>query len=218
MYGIWRLRSKAVWYVCVLLSNFPSKSWLYTLISHSQVAAANPPTNSNTTRLPSIHARRIPPTFFDDFDIHSSTSPGVHHPSSHRVLASSIESARALFACIPSLFHHSRSGTGDELQQTQRQGIFSRRGPRVVQVAAVRDKQTLFVAPRPKQEQQQSSQLHGQGSSLQSQATATSTPVPNSSTQAPTATAVTMKSRIFTLLARLVLLICCAPLPSIDGR
>jgi len=218
MYGIWRLRSKAVWYVCVLLSNFPSKSWLYTLISHSQVAAANPPTNSNTTRLPSIHARRIPPTFFDDFDIHSSTSPGVHHHSSHRVLAPSIESARALFSRFPSLFHRSHSGTGDELQQTQRQGIFSRRGPRVVQVAAVRDKQTLFVAPRPKQEQQQSSQLHGQGSSLQSQATATSTPVPNSSTQAPTATAVTMKSRIFTLLARLVLLICCAPLPSIDGR
>ncbi|KAG2054086.1 WD40 repeat-like protein [Suillus hirtellus] len=191
---------------------------LEAALKNGVVAAANPPTNSNTTRLPPIHARRIPPTFFDDFDIHSSTSPDVHHHSSHRIVVPSIESARALFARIPSLFHHSRSSAGDGLRQTRGQGIFFRRGPRAVQVAAVRDKQTLFVAPRPEQKQQQSSQLHSQGSSSQSQPTGTPTPVPNSSTQAPTAAAVTMKSRVLTVLARLVLLICCAPLPSTNGR
>ncbi|KAG1861729.1 hypothetical protein DFJ58DRAFT_245321 [Suillus subalutaceus] len=160
--------------------------------------------NNNATRRPPIHARRIPPRFFDDMqgDIHSSASRDVHPPSSNRILAPSIGSPRAFLARIPSLFRPSHFHTSDatELQQTPRQGIFTRRGPRTVEVATVQDRKSLFVAPRPKKTQQQSGQSHGQGSSSQSQPVATST------------------STFLTLLARLVLLICCAPLPSTDGQ
>ncbi|KAG1883985.1 hypothetical protein F4604DRAFT_231375 [Suillus subluteus] len=146
----------------------------------------------------------MPPRFFDDIpgDIHSSTSRGIHHPSSHRILAH----LRALLARIPLLFHHPRSHTNQatDLQQKQRQGIFSRRSPRTVEVAAVQDKKYLFVAPQPKDTHQQSSQSHSQGSSSQSQPAATSTsttpPAPNSSTQATTPDVPTLQSRFLTLL------------------
>ncbi|KAG1848980.1 WD40-repeat-containing domain protein [Suillus subalutaceus] len=91
---------------------------------------------------------RTPPRFFGDMqgDIHPCTSPGVDHPSSNRVLAASIGSLRALFARIPSLFRrpHSHTGNATELQQTQRQGIFSRHGSRTVDVAAVQDRKVVF--------------------------------------------------------------------------
>ncbi|KAG1760953.1 WD40-repeat-containing domain protein [Suillus occidentalis] len=104
----------------------------------------------DATRRPPIHARRIPPRFFDDMqgDIHSSTSRGNHHPSSHRVLLPSMESARTFLARIPSFFHHSHSYTSEatELQQTAKQGIFSRHGPRTVEVAAVQDKKAFLFS------------------------------------------------------------------------
>ncbi|KAG1836110.1 hypothetical protein DFJ58DRAFT_189852 [Suillus subalutaceus] len=66
-----------------------------------------------------------------------------------------------------------------------------------------------------KQKQQQNSQAHGQGSSSQSQRTATSTSTtqsaPTRSPHATTPRTATVQSRLLTLLARLVLLICCAP-------
>ncbi|KAG1861727.1 hypothetical protein DFJ58DRAFT_245329 [Suillus subalutaceus] len=193
------------------------------LLPIPRVLARKQPMNNNATRRPPIHARRIPPRFFDDMqgDIHSSTSRDVHPPSSHRILAPSIGSPRAFLARIPSLFQRSHFHTSDatELQQTPRQGIFSRRG-RTVKVAAVRDRKSLFVAPRRKEMQQQSSQSHGQGSSSQSQAasTSTSTTQPARNTQATTPGVPTARSRLLTLLARLVLLICCAPLPSTDSH
>ncbi|KAG1861724.1 hypothetical protein DFJ58DRAFT_245296 [Suillus subalutaceus] len=157
-------------------------------------------------------------------DIHSSASRDVHPPSSNRILAPSIRSPRAFLARIPSLFRpsHFHASDATELQQTSRQGIFSHRGPRPVEVAAVRDRKSLYVAPRPKETQQHKGQSHGQGSSSQSRPAATSTsttqPAPNTSTQGTTPRTATVRSRFLTLLARLVLLICCAPLPSTDGQ
>ncbi|KAG1758835.1 hypothetical protein EDD22DRAFT_171412 [Suillus occidentalis] len=106
------------------------------------VAAAKSPMNRNATRRPPIHARQIPPGFFDGVrgDIHSSTLHGVHSPSSYRVLAPSIGSARALFSRIPSFFRRSHS----QFQQTPKQGIFSPLDPRTVEVAAVQDKKVLL--------------------------------------------------------------------------
>ncbi|KAG1836112.1 WD40-repeat-containing domain protein [Suillus subalutaceus] len=203
------------------------KAGLGKLLLHDAVAGKSP-MNKDATRRPAIPAHRTPPRFFGDMqgDIHPCTSPGVDHPSSNRVLAASIGSLRALFARIPSLFRrpHSHTGNATELQQTQRQGIFSRHGSRTVDVAAVQDRKSLFVAPRPKREQQQNSQSHGQGSSSQSQPATTSTsttqlaPNTNSGTQANRPGVPTVRSRLLTLLARLVLLICCAPLPNTDGH
>lgn len=57
-----------------------------------------------------------------------------------------MESARTLLARIPSFFYHHHSYTSEatELQQTPKQGIFSRHGPRTVEVAAVQDKKAFL--------------------------------------------------------------------------
>lgn len=64
----------------------------------------------------------------------------------HHILAPSVGSPRAVLTRISSLFQrpHSHTNQVTELQQTQRQGIFSHRGSRTVEVAAVRDNKILI--------------------------------------------------------------------------
>jgi hypothetical protein len=59
-----------------------------------------------------------------------------------------MESARTFLARIPSFFYHSHSCTSEatELQQTPKQGSFSRHGPRTVEVAAVQDKKAFLFS------------------------------------------------------------------------
>ncbi|KAG1778784.1 hypothetical protein EV702DRAFT_1195806 [Suillus placidus] len=110
------------------------------------------------------------------------------------------------------------------------------RRPRVVDVAAVRDKQALFVARRPerdkaKQVQEHQKQLHSQAQTSASQTqpaiASTSTrppaPGPNAPTPGPNATtpsaAATRSQPIRTpLWARLVLFLCCASPPHTNGH
>lgn len=132
-----------------------------------------------------------------------------------------MESARTFLARISSVFYHRHSYTSEatELQQTPKQGIFSRHGPRTVEVAAVQDKKPLFVSPRPNRQQQQSSQSYGHQSSSQTQPTdaLTSAALPGTYTTTPSAAA-TRRRRRLTLWARLVLFLCCASSPHADGR
>ncbi|KAG1861728.1 hypothetical protein DFJ58DRAFT_245334 [Suillus subalutaceus] len=77
------------WDVQAILKNAGLEDLLLPI---PHVLVQKQPMNNNATRRPPIHARRIPPRFFDDMqgDIHSSTSHDVHPPSSHRILAPSI--------------------------------------------------------------------------------------------------------------------------------
>lgn len=107
--------------------------------------------NSNATRRPPIQARQIPAGFFDGVQngTQSSTVRGthprspVHHSRSTRTI---------LLERISSLFHHSYRNTDDanELQQRQSRSIFSR-GPPIVEVAAVKDREVIFTVPPPQQ-------------------------------------------------------------------
>ncbi|KAG1836504.1 hypothetical protein DFJ58DRAFT_734927 [Suillus subalutaceus] len=147
-------------------------------------APAKSPINSNATptRRSPIPTCRMPPS--------------VHHHSSHRILAPSIGSPRALLARIPSLFHrpHSHADEATELQQAQKQGIFSQLGPCSVKVAAVRDKK-VFI---PRKRSSRAANRMARGSSSQSQPAATSTSAtqttPNGSAQATTLGAPTIRS------------------------
>ncbi|KAG1837800.1 hypothetical protein DFJ58DRAFT_815193 [Suillus subalutaceus] len=161
--------------------------------------------------------RGVPLGFFDDAQDrdHSSTARNTHRHSS-RAPSSSLRSPRALLDRVMSLFRQSHSHTDEaiELQRRPRQSIFSRRGPHVVEVATVQDRKPLAVAPQNRKQQQ--NQTHGQGSSSQHQAAATAT----STTPAPGTTttgAPTVRSRLLTLLARLVLFLCCAYPPCSNG-
>ncbi|KAG1725602.1 hypothetical protein EDB19DRAFT_260708 [Suillus lakei] len=109
-----------------------------------------------------------------------------------------------------SLFRHTESNTdgATELQQRPKRTIFSR-GPRIVEVAAVRDKEALFVAPPPAQQTQQQNQSHGQGSS-------TTPPPPGTNTTTPGARPT--HSLPLRLLAHLVLFLCCAYPQHADGN
>lgn len=166
-------------------------------------------------------ARRLPPGFFDDAreGANSSTTRGTHPHSSvrRRRVPSSGSHPRIIFGRFSSLFSRSQLNAGEATKQSQhhRQTIFAPRGPHVVEVAAVRDKQALFVARRPErdsdkaQQQRTKSQGQAQASSSQSQPAATST-----STTSPPA----VQSRPIPLLARFVLFVCCASPPHVDGH
>ncbi|KAG2341470.1 WD40 repeat-like protein [Suillus weaverae] len=97
-------------------------------------------------------AHRLPRGFFDDprdgDGVHSSTS-NRHHSSARRsrdVTPSFGSLTRALLGRLSSLF----SGSHGEVIQLQQQTISSPHDPHPVEVPAVRDKQTLYVAPRPR--------------------------------------------------------------------
>ncbi|KAG2038629.1 WD40-repeat-containing domain protein [Suillus americanus] len=151
----------------------------------------------------------LSPGFFND----SSRKCGNHHRSSsrrHRSLAPSLGSASVLFGRLWSPFRRSHRNTDDttELQQRPRRTIFSR-GLRIVEVAAVRDREVLYVAPPPPQKTQQQNQSHGQGSSTTQPAPATdpTTPRPRHAHSLPVR-----------LLAHLVLFLCCAPPQRANGN
>ncbi|KAG2739634.1 WD40 repeat-like protein [Suillus brevipes Sb2] len=162
------------------------------------VPSQKPIMNSNATRRPPIQARRIPQGFFDGVQngAQSSTARGTHsRPRSTQA---------PLLERFASLFHPSHADGAIELQQRPTRSVFSRRPP-IVEVPAVRDKQSLFVARRPEcdkatQTQQQQSQSHGQGSSATPHAPGTNAAAPGAR---PT------NSRFVQLLAHLVLFLCC---------
>ncbi|KAG2341469.1 hypothetical protein BDR05DRAFT_965150 [Suillus weaverae] len=145
----------------------------------------------------------------------SSTTRGTHsHSSGRRTVSPFSWSPRALLGRLSSPFRGSTNdGEATELHQRQRRTIFSRRRPPVVEVAAVQDKQALFVARRPEQDkaqQQQQPRRPAQTSTSQTQPTAssTSTTPPDTNTTKPGAP--TVKSRIISVWAHLVLFVCCA--------
>ncbi|KAG2144528.1 hypothetical protein DEU56DRAFT_790124 [Suillus clintonianus] len=106
-------------------------------------------------------------------------------------------------------------------EQCPRQPTSSRRRPPVVEVAAVRDKKTLFTARRhkPKAMQQQSQpQSQAQASSLQTKPAAasasTTPPAPDTSNTVPGAPT----ARSLPFWARVVLFLCCAPTTNNNGH
>ncbi|KAG2110101.1 hypothetical protein DEU56DRAFT_905606 [Suillus clintonianus] len=139
-------------------------------------------------------------------------------------------SRNTLLRGLSTLFRRSPSNINQatELQQRPRRSIFSHSSPRVVEVAAVRDKKALFVAPRPKKKTQAQPQGQAQSSSSQSQPAAASTsttppaaaaaptPAPDTNTAIPGAA--TVRANILRFLSHLVLFLCCAYPPQADRR
>ncbi|KAG1840602.1 WD40-repeat-containing domain protein [Suillus subalutaceus] len=128
----------------------------------------------------------------------SSAARGAHHCSP----AHNPRSTRPpLLERFSYLFHHSHRDTDDgtELQRRPRRS-FSR-GPPIIEVAAVKDREVIFTAPPPPQKTQQQSQSHSQGSSTTQPASGSNptTPRPRHPHSLPVR-----------LLADLVLLLCCA--------
>ncbi|KIK33004.1 hypothetical protein CY34DRAFT_813912 [Suillus luteus UH-Slu-Lm8-n1] len=165
---------------------------------HSQVPTQKLLINSNATRRPPIQARRITQGFFDG--VQNGTQPSATRGSHSRPRSTKAP----LLDRFTSLFRHSHADGAIELQQRPTRSIFSRRPP-IVEVSAVRDKQSLAVARRPErdkatQTQQQQSQSHGQGSSTTPHAPGTNASTPGAR---PT------NSRLVRLLAHLVLFLCC---------
>ncbi|OJA14071.1 hypothetical protein AZE42_11166 [Rhizopogon vesiculosus] len=92
------------------------------------------------------HAR-LPQGFFDG------VPDNVHPSGTRRSLAPSPSSTprpHEFFGRFTSLFHRPQPtiSVSIELQKAQRQHMSSHPGPRAVEVAPVRDKETLYVAPR----------------------------------------------------------------------
>ncbi|OJA19456.1 hypothetical protein AZE42_05668 [Rhizopogon vesiculosus] len=93
---------------------------------------------------------RLPQGFFD------SAPDNVYSSSTrrrHALSPSSTLHPPKFLSRFFSLFHPPQPTTGEsmDLQQSQRSSISSHPGPRAVEVATVRDKETLFVARRPEQ-------------------------------------------------------------------
>ncbi|KAG1898106.1 uncharacterized protein F5891DRAFT_487074 [Suillus fuscotomentosus] len=151
--------------------------------------------NSNATRRPPIQARPIPPAFFDGVQNGPQSSPTR---STHRSPARS--TLAPLLKHFSSLFHHSHSNVDEatDLQQRPRWSILSR-GPRIVEVAAVKDREVIFTAPPPPEKTQQQTQSHAQESSTTQPAPGTNPTTPRRRYPLPVR-----------LLAHLVLFCCCA--------
>ncbi|KAG1838037.1 hypothetical protein DFJ58DRAFT_814803, partial [Suillus subalutaceus] len=153
--------------------------------------------NSNAARRPPIQARRIQPAFFDGVQsgAQSSTARGTHRSLANNPRTSLLEH-------FSSLFHYSHRNTNDatELRQRPRRSIFFR-GPPIVEVPLVKDREVIFTAPPPPQKAQQQTQSHAQGSS-------TIQPAPGTSPTTPPAKHT--HSLPVRLLAHLVLFLCCA--------
>ncbi|KAG1738578.1 quinon protein alcohol dehydrogenase-like superfamily [Suillus occidentalis] len=168
------------------------------LPSTPNVSTRKPSMNGNATRRPPIQARQIPQGFFDGVQnsAQSSAARGTHcRPCSTQA---------PLLDRFTSLFRHSHADGAIEPRQHPTRSIFSRQPP-IVEVSAVRDKQSLFVARRPErdkatQTQQQQSQSQGQGSSTTPHAPGTNAATPGAR---PT------NSRLVRFLAHLVLFLCC---------
>ncbi|KAG2069021.1 WD40 repeat-like protein [Suillus decipiens] len=181
--------------------------------------------NTDATRRPARLniAHSLPQGFFDDAHdgLHSSTMRGTRtHSSGRRTVSPFTWSPRALFGRLSSPFRRSENdGEATELHQRQKRSIFSRRSP-AVKVPAVRDKQALFVAPRPKKDRAQQQQPHrpAQASTSQTQPSSTSAGPPAPDTNTTTPGTPTVKSRILSVLAHLVLFVCCASTQYTNSR
>ncbi|KAG1804003.1 hypothetical protein EV424DRAFT_1544799 [Suillus variegatus] len=143
------------------------------------------------------------PDFF-----YSSGTYGNYHPSSSRrprPLASSFGSVNTLFGRLSFFFR--RSQTNTEPQQRSRRALLSR-GPRIVEVAAVKDREVIFTAPQPPEKTQQQTQSPPQGSSTTQPALGA-----NSTTLRPRHPYSPIR-----LLGHLVLFLCCCTLPQHANR
>ncbi|KAG2746846.1 hypothetical protein P692DRAFT_20876141, partial [Suillus brevipes Sb2] len=193
--------------------------------------------NSDSATRPaqSKNTGRVPLGFFDGVqgNIHSSSrsvhdhSSSAHHP--HYALAPSMGISRVLLRHLPSLFRRSHSPTSEatEFQQRSRTriSIFSRRGPPThsieLEVAAIRDKQALYVAPRPEREKakyMQQQQSQAQALLSQTQPTDASMPATPPATSSTTSGAANTRPPPIPFWARLVLFLCCASPPHADGH
>ncbi|KAG2125812.1 WD40-repeat-containing domain protein [Suillus clintonianus] len=167
----------------------------------------------------------LPPDFFDDMrdGVHSSTAYSNRYRSSARRRPLAHSSRNTLFRGLSTLFRRSpfNINQATELQQRPRRSIFSHGGPHVVKVAAVRDKQALYVAPPQVKKTQAQPQGQVQSSSSQSQPAAASTstappasaPAPAPDTQPNGNTIPSARpahSLPLRMLAHLVLFLCCA--------
>ncbi|KAG2343241.1 WD40 repeat-like protein [Suillus weaverae] len=185
------------------------KAGLEDLLQPLSNVATQKSMNSNATRRPPIQVRRIPPAFFDGVQngAQSSAARGTHH-------GSPAHNSRSIWTPLlnrfSSLFHHSHRDTDDatELQQRPRRSIFSR-GPPIVEVAAVKDREVIFTAPPPPHKTQQQTQSHAQGSS-----TTPPAPGPNATTPRPRYP----HSLPVRVLAHIVLFLCCASPQHPDGN
>ncbi|KAG2342298.1 WD40 repeat-like protein [Suillus weaverae] len=172
------------------------------------------------------------PGFFNDAqsDVRSSAIRGTHFSAYRRRAAPVPSSAnpRALLIRFSSLFHYSHSNT-DEPTELQQRTISSHHSPRTVKVAAVRDKQALFVARRPEydkakqtHQQQQQSRLECQAQASTSHthpAAASTSATPHApSTNTTTAGTAVVQPTPIPMWARFVLFICCASPPHANGH
>ncbi|KAG1879055.1 hypothetical protein F4604DRAFT_1752599 [Suillus subluteus] len=154
---------------------------------------------SNTTRRSPIHVLQVPQGFFDG--VQNGAKFSTARDTCPRSAAHHTRSARApLLARFSSFFRRSHTDDATQLQQRPRQTTFSR-GPRIVEVATIRDKESVFLARPPRQETQPQHQSHGRGSS-------TIPPAPDTATR--------LAHSRPSLWTRLVLCLCCVSLPHID--
>ncbi|KAG2060577.1 WD40 repeat-like protein [Suillus hirtellus] len=155
------------------------------------------------------------PGFFNDAtdSANPSGTYGNYHPSSSRrprPLAPSFGSVNTLFGRLWSPFRRSHSKTNEstELQQRPRRALLFR-GSRIVEVAAVKDREVIFTAPPPPEKTQQQTRSHAQESFMTQPASGTNptTPRPRYPHSLPVR-----------LLAHLVLFLCCASPQHANGN
>lgn len=176
------------------------------------------------TGLPAELEEEYQGRFFDDTpDGNYSSAPGYHNSSArhrHGPFRPSGSRSRVLFSRLSSLLRQLNTDETTELQQPPRRSIFSRHGPHVVEVAAIRDKQALYVAPRPRVDDKvkpRHGQSQGQAQASISQtlpaAGSASTTSPDPATTAADAASAAQSSPVVikpSWWARLVLFVCCA--------
>lgn len=185
--------------------------------------------DADATGLPAELEEEYQGRFFDDTpDGDYSPAPGYHNSSArHRrgpfkPLGSR---SRVLFSRLSSLLRRSQINVDQtmEPQQPPRRSIFSRRDIHAVDVAAIRDKQALYVAPRPRvndkvRPQHGQSQGQAQASITQTLPAASSSPTtsPDPATATAGAASAAAQSSPVVVInkppwwARLVLFVCCA--------
>ncbi|KAG1898107.1 uncharacterized protein F5891DRAFT_1279564 [Suillus fuscotomentosus] len=151
----------------------------------------------------------LSPGFFNDAldGVNSSGTYGNRHPASSRrprPLASSFGSVNTLFG-RPSLFFR-RSQSNTEPQQRSRRALLSR-GPRIVEVAAVKDREVIFTVLPERTQQQTQSPPEGGSSTTQPALGANSTTLRPRHPYSPVR-----------LLGHLVLFLCCCTLPQHADR
>jgi WD40 repeat protein len=146
--------------------------------------------------------------FFDDTpDGNYSPAPGYHNSSARHRRDPIRPRSRVLVSRLSSLLRRSQINADQttELQRPPRRNIFSHRGPHAVDVAAIRDKQALYVAPRPRVNDTVKPQ-HGQAQASIPQTPPATTGAAGAAAQSSPVVIINKPP----WWARLVLFICCA--------